>query len=65
MAISIFWGDYEHNDQQNLLQAFKQIFLLRPDITNEEKLEAFEMHLKLGSIADQWWENLGTQDKST
>jgi hypothetical protein len=65
MAISIFWGDYEHDDQQDLLQAFEQLFLSRPDITDTEKLEAFEMHLKSGSVADQWWDDLGTKEKST
>jgi hypothetical protein len=65
MAIEIFWGDYEHDNQQDLLRKFEQLFLSRTDISDAEKLHIFKIHLKSGSEADQWWGNLGTQEKST
>jgi hypothetical protein len=65
MAISIFWGDYKHNNMWDFLLQIEQLFHLRTNITNMEKLEAFEIHLKSGSEVDQWWENLGTKEKST
>jgi hypothetical protein len=65
MTIKVFWGDYEHDDQQDLLQAFEQLFLSRTNIMDTEKLHVFRIHLKSGSEADQWWGNLGTQEKST
>jgi hypothetical protein len=60
MTINIFWGDYKHDDTQDFLLWIEQLFVPR---TDTEKLEAFEIHLKSGSEADQWWENLGTSEK--
>jgi hypothetical protein len=65
MAIKVFWGDYEHDDQQDLLHTFEQLFLSRTDTSDAEKLHIFEIYLKSGLEADQWWGNLGTQEKST
>ena len=39
--------------------------MIKSNITDIQKLWAFQLYLKLGSVAKQWWNNLPTSDKYT
>ena len=39
--------------------------MIKSNITDIQKLWAFQLYLKLGSVAEQWWNNLPTSDKYT
>jgi hypothetical protein len=66
-AIKQFWGDNKHDNEvpEDFVNAIKILFLQKPNMPNAQKLQAFELHLRLGSIAKQWWSTLSSTNKDT
>jgi hypothetical protein len=66
-AIKQFWGDNKHDNEvpEDFVNAIKILFLQKPNMPNAQKLQAFELHLKLGSITKQWWSTLSSTNKDT
>jgi hypothetical protein len=66
-TITRFWGDDDHNHEnpQDFIGSIEILFLQKTATTNTQKLRAFELHLKSGSIAKQWWNALSSTDKDT
>jgi hypothetical protein len=58
--IALFWGNDEHDDEDphDFLNAIKRIFIMKASVTDAQQLQAFELHLKSGAAAEQWWEEL-------
>lgn len=62
--IALFWGDEDHDeDPHDFLNAIWHIFIMKPSTTDTQRLQAFELHLKSGSAAEQWWDALPPTDK--
>jgi hypothetical protein len=66
-SIKRFWGDDEHNDKvpEDFVNAIEILFLQKPNTPDAQKLRAFELHLRSGSAAKQWWNALSPTDKDT
>ena len=66
-AIKRFWGDDEHDDEvpEDFVNAIKILFLQKPNTPDAQKLRAFELHLRSGSVAKQWWTALPSTNKDT
>lgn len=62
-----FWGDDEHETEnpQDFLKSMQRWGLNKSNATNAQKLENFELNLKSGAAAEQWWDNLSPGDKDT
>jgi hypothetical protein len=62
-----FWGDDEHEDEnpQDFINSIEILFVQRPSFTDTQKLKTFQLYLKSGSIAKQWWNGLATTDNDT
>ena len=65
MAVSIFWGDFEHNDPVDFLYKLEMLLPVETEATDEMMLNVFNMHLKTHSEADLWWGALPTAEKDT
>ena len=66
-ATKLFWGDDEHEDEspQDFINAIEHQFSLKTNVTDAQKLQTFELNLKAGAIANQWWIGLDMAEKST
>lgn len=66
-AIKRFWGDDEHDDEvpEDFVNAIEILFLQKPNTPDAQKLRAFELHLRSGSVAKQWWSALPSTNKDT
>jgi hypothetical protein len=62
-----FWGDDEHpaENPQDFLKSMQRWGLNKSNATDEQKLENFELNLKSGAAAEQWWDNLPAHDNDT
>ena len=62
-----FWGDDEHKTEnpQDFLKSMQRWGLNKSNATNAQKLENFELNLKSGAAAEQWWDNLSPGNKDT
>jgi hypothetical protein len=62
---SPFWGDDEHETEnpQDFLKSMQHWGLNKSNATNAQKLENFELNLKSGAAAEQWWDSLSPGDK--
>jgi len=65
--ITRFWGDDDHDDEnpQDFIGSIEILFLQKTAATDAQKLRAFELHLRSGSVAKQWWNTLPSVDKDT
>lgn len=65
-VITWFWGDDDHEDKnpQDFIGSIKILFLQKT-ATDAQKLRAFKLHLRLGSIMKQWWSALPSANKDT
>ena len=63
--IPLFWGDDEHNDEhpQDFLNTIRRKFIMKSNATDTQKLRVFELHLKSGATAEQWWDELPSTNK--
>ncbi|KAF8229649.1 hypothetical protein L208DRAFT_1285640, partial [Tricholoma matsutake] len=63
----LFWGDDEHEDEnpRDFINAIERQFSLKTNISDAQKLRTFELNLKAGSIANQWWDSLSSGDNDT
>jgi hypothetical protein len=63
----LFWGDNEHPDKdpQDFLKAMQCWGLNRNNATDAQKLKNFELNLKSGMAAEQWWDGLNSCNKDT
>jgi hypothetical protein len=62
-----FWGDDEHpaENPQDFLKSMQCWGLNKSNATDEQKLENFELNLKSGAAAEQWWDGLPAHDNDT
>jgi hypothetical protein len=62
-----FWGDDEHEDEnpQDFINSIEISFLHKANATDAQKLKSFELHLRSGSVAKQWWNGLPTTSNDT
>jgi len=62
-----FWGDDEHEDEnpQDFINSIEILFVQRPTFTDTQKLKTFQLYLRSGSVAKQWWNGLPTTDNDT
>jgi hypothetical protein len=62
-----FWGNDKHPDEdaQDFLKAMQHWGLNRNNATDMQKLENFRLNLKLGVVAEQWWDGLNFCNKDT
>jgi hypothetical protein len=65
--INKFWGDDEHDDEdpQDFIDSIEILFLRGTNATDTQRLRAFELHLKSGSVARQWYNALTQNEKDT
>ena len=63
----LFWGDDEHEDEypQDFLNSIEQLFIQKSNATDAQRLWVFQLYLKSGSVAKQWWNDLPTSNKDT
>ena len=63
----LFWGDDEREDEhpQDFLNSIERLFIQKSNATDAQRLRAFQLYLKSGSVAKQWWNDLPTSDKDT
>lgn len=63
----LFWGDDEHEDEnpRDFINAIERQFSLKTNISDAQKLRTFELNLKAGSVANQWWDGLSSGDNDT
>jgi hypothetical protein len=65
--INPFWGDDEHPEEspQDFLKAMQCWGLKKTNATDAQKLENFRLNLKSNAAAEQWFNNLLTEDRDT
>ena len=63
----LFWGDDERKDKypQDFLNLIEQLFIQKSNAMDAQRLWAFQLYLKSGFVAKQWWNDLPTSDKDT
>ncbi|KAF8240322.1 hypothetical protein L208DRAFT_1546966, partial [Tricholoma matsutake] len=63
----LFWGDDKHKDKnpRDFINAIERQFSLKTNVSNAQKLRTFELNLKAGSVANQWWDSLSSGDNDT
>jgi hypothetical protein len=66
-SIPKFWGDDNHEDEnpQDFINSIEILFVQRPNFTDAQKLKTFQLYLKSGSVAKQWWNGLPSTDNDT
>jgi hypothetical protein len=66
-SIQKFWGDDEHDDEnpQDFINSVEILFIQRPTFTEAQKLKTFQLYLKSGSVAKQWWNGLEPKENDT
>ena len=66
-TLTKFSGDDEHDDKipQDFMDSIEILFIRTPSATDAQKLRAFKLHLRSGSVAKQWWIALPTNRKDT
>ena len=62
-----FWGDDEHEDEnpQDFINSIEILFVQRPNFTDAQKLKTFQLYLRSGSVAKQWWNGLPATNNDT
>lgn len=58
-------GDLEGDNPQDFINGVERSFLLRSSVSDKDKVRAFELWLKSGSIAKAWWNGLEAAEKDT